>query len=512
MTAAVRREVHHGRVTLCYAERPANLDAMLRAAAARAGGACAIVDGALRLDYRALDARVEADAGRLAGLGIVAGDRVAVLLENGVGFVAVMLAVARLGAILVPLGLRLAAPEIAMMLRDSGARLLLHEVAEDRLPADMGDCAALSLDRFAALDTSGFAAPAVDEDAPCAILYTSGTTGRPKGAVLTHGNVVHSCLHYAEHMGLADGERSMLAVPASHVTGLVAIVATMLLVAGRIVTMRAFQARRFLELAEAERATHTLMVPAMYALIQREPDIDRFDLTAWRIGGYGGAPMPVATIAALAAAWPGLGLVNCYGATETTSPAVIMPPGEGRLRPDAVGRAVRCGEIVAMDEAGREVPPGESGELWIAGPMVVPGYWQRAEADAASFVGGYWRSGDIGAIDAGGHVRILDRMKDMINRGGFKIYSAEVEDVLAGFPGVIEAAVVGRPCPVLGERVHAVIRADPPGKAAAVRAFVAARLADYKVPETIDWSADPLPRNANGKLVKASLREAVARG
>jgi O-succinylbenzoic acid--CoA ligase len=179
---------------------------------------------------------------------------------------------------------------------------------------------------------------------------------------------------------------------------------------------------------------------------------------------------------------------------------------------------VHCADIVAVDEDGREVAPGETGELLIGGPMVVRGYWDNPEATAAGFVGGYWRSGDLGSVDAQGYVRVFDRKKDMINRGGYKIWSVEVENTLAGFPGVIEAAAVGVPCPVLGERVHAFVHLDPASDATArartapaeleqaLRAFCAERLADYKVPETVGVRADPLPRNANGKLLKREMR------
>jgi len=182
--------------------------------------------------------------------------------------------------------------------------------------------------------------------------------------------------------------------------------------------------------------------------------------------------------------------------------------------------ALPAADIKVMDDDGRELPPGETGELWIGGPMVVPGYWANPEATAASFTAGYWHSGDLGSVDAQGYVRVFDRKKDMLNRGGFKIYSVEVENVLMAWPGMVEAAIVGRPCPVLGERVHAFVHVAPesaPGSApgtpdrtadtAALRAFCAARLADYKVPETVSWCDEPLPRNANGKLMKRLLRE-----
>jgi len=186
--------------------------------------------------------------------------------------------------------------------------------------------------------------------------------------------------------------------------------------------------------------------------------------------------------------------------------------GHTRDHADTVGVPLPAAQVLVMDDEGHELPAGETGELWIAGPMVVPGYWSNPEATAASFTAGYWHSGDLGAMDAQGYVRVFDRKKDMLNRGGYKVYSVEVENVLMAWPGMVEAAIVGRPCPVLGERVHAFVHVDPAQghggqDTAALRAFCAARLADYKVPESVTWRADPLPRNANGKLMKRLLRE-----
>ena len=194
--------------------------------------------------------------------------------------------------------------------------------------------------------------------------------------------------------------------------------------------------------------------------------------------------------------------------TEATSPATLMPMGHAREHADTVGMMLPAADVRVMDEHGHELPRGEIGELWIAGPMVVPGYWANPEATAAAFTAGYWHSGDLGSVDMQGYVRVFDRQKDMLNRGGFKIYSVEVESELMAWPGMVEAAVVARPCPVLGERVHAFVYA--PGLVpddAAVRTHCASRLADYKVPETITWCDAPLPRNANGKLMKRLLRD-----
>jgi acyl-CoA synthetase (AMP-forming)/AMP-acid ligase II len=276
--------------------------------------------------------------------------------------------------------------------------------------------------------------------------------------------------------------------------------------------MREFKAASFLELAEGERMTHTLLVPAMYNLCLLEPRFAHVDLSTWRIGGFGGAPMPEATIEGLAQRFPHLQLMNAYGATETTSPATLMPArGTARHR-DSVGLPVPCGEVLVMDEEGREVPRGMAGELWLFGPMVVPGYWDDAAATAESFVAGYWRSGDVGSIDEEGFVRVLDRKKDMINRGGYKIYSIEVENTLMAHADVIEAAVIAKPCPVLGERAHAVIyRKDDRATSEELARHCAGMLADYKVPETFSFRSDPLPRNANGKVMKRSLKDALSR-
>jgi acyl-CoA synthetase (AMP-forming)/AMP-acid ligase II len=288
----------------------------------------------------------------------------------------------------------------------------------------------------------------------------------------------------------------------------VAIILTMLRVGGCVLMQREFKARDFLELASRERMTFTLVVPAIYNLCLRDPDFSHFDLGRWRLGGFGGAPMPEGTIRALAQKLPRLTLVNAYGATETTSPTTSMPLGLQADHLDSVGITVPCGEVRVMDDAGREVPRGAPGEIWIAGPMVVPGYWADLEATGRDFCDGYWKSGDIGSIDADGYVRVFDRKKDMINRGGYKVYCAEVENVLSLHPAVTESALIARADPVLGEKTHAFVsRSDPAFTEDALRAHCARHLADYKIPDFITFVGRPLPRNANGKLLKRQLRE-----
>ena len=509
------RETHFdGRDILCFGDRPADLNDMLARALQTAPRREAVVSGQTRLTYSALARQIAHLAGGLRSVGVAQGCRVAILLSNRTEFLVTLLACQRIGAIAVPVNIREGTPELAFILSHCGAKVLIHgpQVA-DRLPprADLP-----ALETVVDVDTDAYAAlaqtPPVDpvalfEEDTAVILYTSGTTGRPKGAMLTHLNIIHSAMHFERCMALGTQERSLLAVPASHVTGLVATLFTMLHTAGCTVMMETFRADDFLALAAAEKVTQTLMVPAMYNLFLLRCTVEDYDLAAWRIGGYGGAPMPQSTIEALAEKLPDLILTNAYGATELTSPATIMPQGFGTTRADSIGICVPCGEIRIVDEKGRDVAAGEHGELWIKGPHVVPGYWNNPEKTAAEFTDGYWKSGDIGSRDADGFIRLHDRRKDMIIRGGYNIYSAEIENTLTAHPAVIECAAIGRPDPVLGEKLHVFAHSlDPALDADTIRRFVSARLADYKTPDFVTLTDTPLPRNANGKIVKTALR------
>jgi O-succinylbenzoic acid--CoA ligase len=522
----MRHEAHFGdRVLRCFERRPASVHAMFAAAAAAGPERRALVFEGRRVTYRELDAEVARIGAGLAACGVMQGDRVALLLPNRPEFVSAFLALQRLGAIAVPVSMREQRAGLTYVLNQCGAKAIVFDSSAAQLLPEAADAPALevriavggAVEGALSLAQLGrghapLTLPAgVREDDTAALLYTSGTTGNPKGAMLSHLNIVHSALHFQACFGLHADDCAGLAVPASHVTGLVAVIAAMLNVGGAILIYPEFKAEEFLATAARERMTYTLLVPAMYNLCLLRGAIESHDLAAWRIGGFGGAPMPPATIEAMAAKLPQLALVNAYGATETTSPTTIMPPRLAGTHNDTVGVVVPCGSVLAVDDDGIEVAPGESGELWIAGPMVVSGYWDNPGASADSFTGGYWHSGDIGSVDAQGFVRIFDRKKDMINRGGYKIFSAEVENALMALPGVQEAAVVGVPCPVLGERVHAFVYAPASNlDAQAVRAHCAARLADYKVPESVELRQEPLPRNANGKLLKRALRQTLA--
>ena len=518
----MRSERHFdGRIVRCFAARPKSTFALLAEAVRANPDGEAIICGNERLTYRLFGQLVNTWAIRLEELGVARSDRVAMLLGNGIAFPAVLFAVQRLGAIAVPINIREQTLGLAYMLAHCGAEVLVHEAdLASRLPASsetpqLRHRIEISSDApgsgLGPLDRDGSPLPlpvTVGEEDTAVILYTSGTTGRPKGAMLTHLGICHSAMHYECCMGLTASDRSVGVVPMSHVTGVVALIASMVRAAGTLIVMRTFKAAEFLELAERERMTHTLLVPAMYNLCLIEPRFQLVDLSSWRLGGFGGAPMATTTIERLAERLPWLQLMNAYGATETTSPATLMPPDETATRLDSVGTAVPCGEVLVMDDNGCEVPSGEQGEIWLRGPMVVRGYWDNPQATAESFVAGFWRSGDIGSIDSDGYVRVLDRKKDVINRGGYKVYTIEVENTLMQHPNVVEAAVIAKTCPILGERAHAIVRLTKADVTVEELArHCSSRLADYKVPDTFSFCTDPLPRNANGKVMKRELKD-----
>jgi acyl-CoA synthetase (AMP-forming)/AMP-acid ligase II len=521
---AMRLEARFGdRVVPAFCERPKSIWAMVSEAAARNPDGEALVCGEQRMSWREVERQSAQIAAGLRKMGVRSGDRIALLLGNRIEFVLAMFGAAHLGAVTVLLSTRQQKPEIAYVLADCGARLLIHEsTLADRLP-DPGDVPEL-VQRIAVDDdarVSEFAVLAgndplpepadIGEEDTAMILYTSGTTGRPKGAMLAHCNIVHSAMVFVACMELTPADRSIAVVPLAHVTGVVANIATMLRCAGALIIVREFKAAEYLKIAARERITYTVMVPAMYNLCLLQADFDSYDLSSWRIGGFGGAPMPIATIEKLAVKIPGLKLMNAYGATETTSPSTIMPGELTATHIDSVGLPCPGARIVVMDADGHEAPRGEIGEIWIQSGSVIKGYWNNPEATAENFTAGFWHSGDLGSIDDTDFVRVFDRQKDMINRGGLKIYSAEVESVLAGHPGVVESAIIAKPCPVLGERVHAVIVTRTGDVSEGVlRAWCVERLSDYKVPETMALISEPLPRNANGKVMKRQLREASA--
>ncbi len=521
---AVQREMHFGdRVVTCFVDRPSNYTAMLQDAVRQRGDGEALVADGERLSWTELERRSTALARGLLARGLRHGDRIGLLLGNHLEFVLALLAAARIGAIVVPINIREQMPGIAAALNATSACMVIYNTELSALlpPAEQAPALRLRVARtpcpgslaFAELldDGSGPDCLPVAEEDTLLILFTSGTTGKPKGVEFSHLSVVHSAMHSEVCAGLTEVDRSVIAIPLSFTGGVVSAFTPMVRCAGTAILLPEFKAAGFLATAAAERMTHTLMVPAMYELCLRQPDTG-LDLSHWRVGVFGAAPMPAATVERLALRFPRLRLQNSYGATEAGGPAVFMSADETALHRDSVGRAFTCVELCIMDEVGRELPAGETGELWIRSPSCAARFWGDPESSHREYIGGWWRSGDIASLDEAGRLRLMDRKKDMLNRGGLKISSTQVEYALHEHPAVLECAVIGRPDAVLGERVYAFVRlADPTVTADALKAFLLLRLADYKVPEFIEIADEPLPRNVNGKLLKRDLREAVLR-
>lgn len=513
-----RRESLFGsRVVPCYEDRPNDCTELLANSVERNPTGEAIVCEDVRVTYSQFEELVTNAYADLQKNGMGAGDRVACLMENSAEYVVYVFAILKLRAIVVPISIKESQRGIAHILEDAQARCLVchakleHLISKDILEGDRL-FSVIALHGFEDIPTKdpsqkpSAVTARTDPEDTAFLMYTSGTTGTPKGASVTHVNAMHSIINYKSAMRLGQDDRSILAVPLSHVTGLVAQLLTIVGASGALVIMRDFRADAFVGLAEKERTTHTIIVPAMFNLILMSEKLRSADLSAWRASGYGGAVMPAATLHKIANELPGLNLYNCYGATETTSPAAIMPAMHAKTRPTQVGLPLPCCDILIVDGDGKELPSGDLGEVWISGPMVVPGYWNNPVANESEFIGGYWRSGDVGWIDESGFLSVVDRIKDVINRGGYKIYASEVEGILLENKHVIDCAVVAFSCSVLGERVAAFVRKTGELDTDELKHFCADNLAEYKVPEHI-VAIEEIPRNANGKVLKRKLRE-----
>jgi long-chain acyl-CoA synthetase len=472
-----------------YAGLPPSLVHMLRSTVERSPGAEALVEvGGPRLTYRELWDRASRVAGGLAALGVGRGDRVAIRLAAGVDWVLAFLGAQLAGAVVVPVNTRFADQEVAYVLEDSGTRFAF--LPGERLP-----------------EGGPVAVDDLDHHDVAAIFYTSGTTGFPKGAMTTQGNFLSNIETAVRVVGLerSGAARTLISVPLFHVTGCNSQLLVMLALGGTSVILPTFNVQAFLRAAQDERIDFLVSVPAIYHLAIGQPNFGDFDLSAAHHVLYGGAPVSATLVRRIQEAFPWARAGNGFGLTETASIATFLPHVEAAEHADSVGFAAPVVDL-ALD-----LPDGSTGvgELLIRGPNVVAGYWNKPEATRAAFVDGWLHSGDLARIDDRGLVYIVDRAKDMINRGGENVYSVEVENALAGAPGVAEAAVVGVPDSMMGEKVGAVLVALP-GAEIDVRAVIThchARLADFKVPQFLAIRSEPLPRNPGGKVLKKVLRE-----
>ena len=483
----------------------------------------ALVCGDRRLTWRQLDRHSSQVANALLADGVAPGDRVAVLARNNAEFFEVAFGAAKAGGLTVGLNWRLGPGELAAVLADAEpAVILVDDESAGLLPAD--GAARMRVVRYGAdyvtwRDSAGDVDPAVAVAAAdvAYMLYSSGTTGLPKGVTLTHANLAHSRLMARDGFRMDADTVHMCAGPQFHIagagTGLMAM-----FFGAKTVIIRDPAPAALLETIATERVTHAFLVPALIQVILDSPNLAEYDLTCLRQVSYGAAPM---TEALLRRAMDALGctFLGVYGMTETAGTVCTLPAedhhttGEraGLLR--SVGRPLPWVELCVADlDTGKEVPPGVVGEIWVRSGQVTPGYWRQPETTAATLLADGWlRTGDGAYRDAEGYVYLKDRIKDMIISGGENVYPAEVENALADHPDVSEVAVIGVPHERWGETVKAVVvlRPGATADAEAIRAFAKERIASYKCPTSVDF-VDALPRNPSGKVLKKDLRATYA--
>ncbi|MFR9749513.1 class I adenylate-forming enzyme family protein [Nocardia sp. 004] len=462
----------------------------------------AIADDREQLDNRTFAQRVRATAAVLYEHGVREGDVVALVLPNRIEFIVILFAAWRLGAAVTPVKPESTSEEVRYQVTDCSAKVVVTE--QDGAPGtlDMSEVAGTGS------DAATPEAVAVDPAAPALIIYTSGTTGQPKGVVLDHSNVAAMCEMIIGAMALDDTDHCLLILPLFHVNGIVVSVLSPLLAGGRTTIAGRFSASTFFDVVEKVRPTYFSAVPAIYAMLVAQPTSLTPDTSSLRRVICGAAPMPAELITRFETRF-GVPVVEGYGLSEGTCASTLNPPG-GPRKPGTVGLPLPGQTVAIMNAEGALLDDGTAGEVVIRGANVMRGYLGRPEATAQTVVDGWLHTGDIGYFDPDGYLVLVDRIKDMIIRGGENIYPKEIENVLHTHPSVLEAAVIGAPDPVLGEvPVARVVRM--PGTrvdAAELTEHCQKSLTRIKVPVSIEL-VEALPRNPIGKIDKRKLRALV---
>jgi long-chain acyl-CoA synthetase len=494
-------------------------------------------------------------AHELRARGVEKGDRVALIMRNLPEWPVAFFAAVSIGAIITPLNAWWTGAELEYGLADSGTKIaIMDDERFERLKDHFANCPDLqriyvsraaedfhhplggrleevlgAVNGWGDLPDRPLPDVPLEPDDDATIFYTSGTTGKPKGALGTHRNMTCNVMAGGVYLArgfLRRGEPapdvdphdapqrvSLIVVPLFHVTGCSANMAPTVNSGGKIVLMHRWEPERAMQLIEREKVTATGGVPTIAWQLIEHPAREKYDLSSLQAVSYGGAPSAPELVRKITEAFPGSMPGNGWGMTETTATFTSNGGRDYQNRPDSCGVAAPVGDMKIMSvEGDRELPVGQVGELWVKGPQVVRGYWNKPEATAATFVDGWVKTGDLARLDEEGFCFILDRAKDMLIRGGENIYCVEVEDALYEHPDVMDAAIVAVPHKTLGEEPGAVVHLKPGGTAgeAELRAWVRERLASFKVPVKIEFWPEPLPRNANGKILKTELKKVFA--
>lgn len=479
-------------------------------------GRTALVYQEQRIGYGELQRRVEAAAGLLRGQGVRPGEVVALLMKNSAAFVELALAISHAGAVLLPINYRLGAEEVAYILDHAGAVLLF---CDEELQASAGAAPRIVVCGAAQTDSRvlgegcapSMQAHACRPDDLYRLMYTSGTTDRPKGVMHTYANAAWKCFDHIAALGLQREDRLLIVGPMYHVGAFDLPGLAVLAQGGMLAVLRDFEPEAALALIERERLTGGWMAPVMLNRVLALPQRERFDLGSfrWLIGG--GEKTPEERIREFGSLFTRARYIDAYGLTETCSGDTLMEAGREIEKIGSTGRALAHVQMAVMDERGQALPAGAQGEVCLRGPKVTPGYWKDPARTEASFFGDWFRTGDIGLLDEEGFLYLTDRKKDMIISGGENIASSEVERVLYQLPQVEEAAVIGLPDERWGECVTAVVvlKAGARLSFEALRAHCEGKLGGFKTPKRL-IVREALPRNPSGKVLKRVLREEIA--
>lgn len=496
-----------------------NLVDMIDGAAAKFGEKAMIVSGAQSYSYAEAMAASHRAARHLSEAGIVEGDRIAVMALNTPEFIIAAIAIWRLGASIVPVNHKLSAPEVRTIADHSAAKLLLYSKSLERaLETDALSITAALLDgedspfapRSIGHPIEPIAARDLAADQPAQILYTSGTTGKPKGCVHTHASVVNTATLSAVAFGMTPSDRTLIAMPIWHAAPLNNFTMTTLFVGGTIVVMREYEPEAFLRCLQNDRVTVYFGAPVSFALPLSLPGgLEGYDFSSIRALCYGGGPISADLAKTLLEAYRTDRFYQIYGMTEAGPTGTLLYPEEQLRKAGSIGRSAMAGvDMRLMHADGRPARAGETGEIWIRSASLMRHYLDNPEATNAAVEGGWYKTGDLARMDEDGYLFIVDRLQDMIISGGENVYSKEVEDALLKVEGVRDCAVIGVPHPEWGETVAAVIVADNgmDVREEAVRSALRPHLAAYKIPRRFIL-ADTLPRTPTGKVVKPELRK-----
>lgn len=484
----------------------------------------AVVAGDRRLNYRQLNQRVNCLAHALQDLGLKHGDRCAMLAYNSIEYVEVIFAVAKLGLILVPLNWRLSPIELAFNLSDSGTQTLIYDAEFETVANELK--AQTSLTRFISIEThnttpgpktyaqlldgQSAAEPRPDKPVtlttPHIIMYTAGTTGRPKGAVLSQGASFYNALNLMLDMHFTSQDRNLAVLPMFHIGGIGLFTLPMLYAGGTVVIQRTFDPAEALRLLRAENITLFFGVAAVFLFLIQHPDFNADAFAATRVVMSGGAPLPVSLVRQYNDA--GIILQQGFGMSEAAPSISTLSKERAIEKAGSIGRALFHVDTRIVDDEINDMPVGEVGELVIRGPNLMQGYWNSPEATDDAFAGGWFHTGDLARMDADGDLTIVDRKKDMFISGGENVYPAEIENAIFELPQIAEAAVIGVKHQKWGEVGCALVVLKPDARLGAeeVIAFLKERLAKFKVPKKIQF-VEQLPRNAAGKVLKNELRK-----